>query len=167
MIAISEKSWIPWRATCWQATWVFVDALPTNDSYKSNMARLNAVEDYKEGAGRSNQSTGNTQQALPISPVTSYIRSFSTTWATCPNHPTNSPGGSNTTGYRSKKVAIDGKTHNGITVGGKTPINLTLTYSTLTTSSLKAKGREMKLTLPSNLRSNIFYLRSNNGELNK
>lgn len=96
----------------------FVDALPTNDSYKSNMARLNAVEDYKKvlvdlinrPATRNGHYNISRDELFTI---------FQYNVGNMPESPNKFTGRLKHHRIQVKKVAIDGKTHNGITVEWK------------------------------------------------
>lgn len=96
----------------------FVDALPTNDSYKSNMARLNAVEDYKKvlvdlinrPATRNGHYNISRDELFTI---------FQYNVGNMPESPNKFTGRLKHHRIQIKKVAIDGKTHNGITVEWK------------------------------------------------
>lgn len=96
----------------------FVDALPTNDSYKSNMARLNAVEDYKKvlvdlinrSATRNGHYNISRDELFTI---------FQYNVGNMPESPNKFTGRLKHHRIQVKKVAIDGKTHNGITVEWK------------------------------------------------
>jgi len=96
----------------------FVDALPTNDSYKSNMARLNAVEDYKKVLVDLINRPATRNGHYNISRDELYTI-FQYNVGNMPESPNKFTGRLKHHRIQIKKVAIDGKTHNGITVEWK------------------------------------------------
>lgn len=96
----------------------FVDALPTNDSYKSNMARLNAVEDYKKVLVDLINRPATRNGHYNISRDELYTI-FQYNVGNMPESPNKFTGRLKHHRIQVKKVAIDGKTHNGITVEWK------------------------------------------------
>lgn len=93
----------------------FIDALPTNDSYKSNMARLNAVEDYKKVLVDLINRPATKQGHYNISRDELYTI-FSYNVGNMPESPNKFTGRLKHHRIQVKKVTIDGKTHNGIQV---------------------------------------------------
>jgi hypothetical protein len=96
----------------------FVDALPTNDSYKSNMARLNAVEDYKKVLVDLINRPATRNGHFNITRDELYTI-FQYNVGNMPESPNKFTGRLKHHRIQVKKVAIDGKTHNGITVEWK------------------------------------------------
>jgi hypothetical protein len=93
----------------------FIDALPTNDSYKSNMARLNAVEDYKKVLVDLINRPATKQGHYNISRDELYTI-FNYNVGNMPESPNKFTGRLKHHRIQVKKVTIDGKTHNGIQV---------------------------------------------------
>lgn len=94
----------------------FVEALPTNDAYKSNMLKFNAVEDYKkvlEDLMTRAVATRNSHCNISRDELHTL---FNYTVGNMPDSPNKFTGRLKHHRIQVKKVSIDGKTQNGIQV---------------------------------------------------